>query len=132
VLTIEDHAVIRADAASVWQAWKPAFPMRPRDEESRNLDLYDLGGGLEVPVTLVAINEMENWTVEHALPRGRLVVDHRLTRLEDGSVRVSKRFDVYGPMAAVYRLFLSGRIRKAIPVALERLQHEATAAPPRA
>jgi hypothetical protein len=125
VLTIQGETVIKADPASVWRAWRPAFPMRPPGAESKNLDLYDLGGGLEVPVTLVAVNEMEGWTVEHALPGGRLVIDHRMTALGGGRVRVNKRFDVHGPMSVVYRLFLSGRIRKAMPEAFARLERDA-------
>ena len=121
MLTIKVEVVIKADPVSVWRVWRPTFPMRPRHEESKNLDLYDLGGGLKVPVTLVAVNEMENWTVEHGLPRGRLVIDHKMTPLGNGYVRVSKVFDVYGPMSVVYRLLLSGRIRKATHAAFARL-----------
>jgi hypothetical protein len=69
----------------------PRFPMRPAEEEARNLNLYDLAYGLKVPVTLVAINEMRDWTVEHSLPRGKLVIDHWMKPLEGGRVQVGKR-----------------------------------------
>lgn len=68
--------------------------------------------------------------VEHKLPWGRLVIDHGMTQLGDGYVRVSKRFDVHGPMSVVYRLILSGRIRKAIPDDLARLQPGSNTLPP--
>lgn len=125
VLTIKGEALIKADPASVWRAWKPAFPIRPREEESKNQDLYDLGGGFKVPVTLVAVADMESWTVEHALPRGRLVIEHRMTPRDDGYVAVSERFDVNGPMSVVYRLFLAGRIRRTMREAFTQLERAA-------
>lgn len=125
MLTIKSEAVIEAGAASVWAAWKPNFPLRPPEEESRNLDLYDLGGGFKVPVRLVDVSDLRSWTVEHALPGGKLVIEHWLTALEDGRTRVGKRFDVHGPMSLVYRLFLAGRIRRSLPDAFAALQRDA-------
>jgi hypothetical protein len=119
-------ATIRADPAAVWQAWVPRFGMRPAEEEARNLNLYELAYGIKVPVTLVAVNEMRNWTVEHSLPRGKLVIDHWMTPLEGGRVKVGKRYDVYGPMEVVYRL-LARRIRKSMPGAFAALEADANA-----
>jgi hypothetical protein len=125
MMTIEGEATIQADAAALWKAWVPRFPMRPAEEEARNLNLYDLAYGLKVPVTLVAVNEMRNWTVEHALPRGKLVIDHWMAPRADGRVRVGKRYEVRGPMAIVYRLFFARRIRKSLPEAFAALEREA-------
>ena len=99
--------------------------MRPPEEEARNLYLYPLAYGLKVPITLVALNEMRNWTVEHALPGGKLVVDHWMTPLAEGTVRIGKRYDVRGPMSIVYRLLFAPAIRRSIPAALAALAHEA-------
>lgn len=123
MLTIKLEATIQADPAAIWQAWRPRFQMRPPEEEAHNLNLYRLAYGLKVPVTLVAVNEMRNWTVEHALPRGKLVIDHWMIPLGDGRVRVGKRYDVSGPMSAVYRLFFARGFRASWPedlVALKR------------
>jgi hypothetical protein len=128
VLTIAADAVIRADPVLVWRAWRPTFPMRPPEEESRNENLYDLAGSLRVPVTLVAVNEMRNWTVEHALPGGRLVVDHWMAPAGDGSVRVGKRYEVHGPMSVVYRLLFARGIRRSMPEAFASLEREANRA----
>jgi hypothetical protein len=117
-------ATIHADPAAVWQAWVPSFGMRPAEEEASNLNLYELAYGIKVPVTLVAVNEMQNWTVEHSLPRGKLVIDHWMTPLEGGRVKVGKRYDVYGPMEIVYRL-LAPRIRTTMPGAFAALEAEA-------
>ena len=128
MLTIAMSAVIHADPAAAWRTWRPAFPTRPPEEEARNLDLYDLAYGLKVPVTLVAVNEMRNWTVEHALPGGKLVIDHWMEPVADGSVRVGKRYDVHGPMSIVYRLLLARGIRQSMAAsfkALEQLANEA-------
>ena len=126
VLTIEMEATIHADPGAVWKAWKPDFPKRPREEEARNLNLYHLAYGLKVPVTLIAVNELQSWTVEHALPRGKLVIDHWMVSLPDGRVRVGKKYDVYGPLAIVYRLFFARRIRASWPQAVHALEREAT------
>ena len=124
VFTIAMDAVVGADPAAVWRTWRPTFPMRPPEEQARNLNLYDLAYGLRVPVTLVAVNEMRNWTVEHALPRGKLVIDHWMAPLADGGVRVGKRYEVQGPMSIVYRLFLARAIRRSIPEAFAALARE--------
>jgi hypothetical protein len=125
MLTVELEAIIQADPAAVWQAWRPRFKMRPPEEEARNLNLYDLAYGLKVPVTLVAVNEMRNWTVEHALPRGKLVVDHWMNPLGDGRVRVGKRYDVSGPMSVAHRLFFARKFRESWPKTCDALERNA-------
>jgi hypothetical protein len=74
---------------------------------------------------LVAVNEMRNWTVEHSLPRGKLVIDHWMTPIEDGGVHIAKRYEVSGPMEVVYRLFFARRIRKSLPGAFAALESKA-------
>ena len=100
--------------------------MRPLEEESRNLNLYPLGFGVKVPVTLVEINEMRNWKVQHSLPRGKLVIDHWMTPLADGRVRVGKAYEVDGPMAIAYRLFFGRKIRQSLAVSFAALEREAS------
>jgi hypothetical protein len=125
MLVISRDATIQADPAAVWRAWRPTFPMRPPEEEALNLHLYDLAYGLRVPVTLVAVEEQRHWTVEHALPGGRLVVDHWMEPVADGRVRVGKRYEVHGPMSIVYRLFFARRIRRSLPDQLAALERAA-------
>ena len=128
MLTIKVEATIHADSAAVWKAWMPRYEKRPPEEESRNLNLYALAYGLKVPVTLVAVNEMRNWTVEHALPRGKLVIDHWMIPLGDGSVRVGKRYDVSGPMSLAYRLFFARKFRESWPEIYAALERDANRA----
>ena len=125
MLTIEMDAIIQADPAAVWQAWMPRFQKRPPEEEARNLNLYYLAYGLKVPITLVVVNEMRNWTVEHALPRGKLVIDHWMIPLGEGRVRVGKRYDVYGPMSVAYRLFFARKFRESWPEDFAALERDA-------
>ena len=125
MLTIAVEAVVRADPDAIWRAWRPDYPMRPAEEESRNLNLYDLAYGLRIPVTLVAVDEMRSWTVEHRLPSGKLVIDHWMTPRGDGRVRVGKRYEVHGPMSIVYRLFFAGAIRRSVPAEFAALEREA-------
>jgi hypothetical protein len=124
MLSIAMDTVVHADPAAVWQAWRPDFPMRPPEEESQNLHVYELANGLKVPVTLVAVNEMRNWTVEHALPAGKLVVDHWMQPLADG-VQVGKRYEVRGPMSVVYRVLFAGAIRGSAPAEFAALERRA-------
>ena len=124
MLSIAMDTVVHADPAAIWRAWRPDFPMRPPEEESQNLHLYELAHGLRVPVTLVAVNEMRNWTVEHALPAGKLVVDHWMRPLADG-VRVGKRYEVWGPMSIVYRVLFAGAIRRSVPAEFAALERQA-------
>ncbi|HYW27223.1 MAG TPA: hypothetical protein VE953_23840 [Terriglobales bacterium] len=125
MLTIAMDAVVTAEPGAVWRAWRPDFPMRPPQEEARNLHLYELAHGLRVPVTLVAVNDMRNWTVQHALPGGKLVVDHWMEPLADDQVRVGKRYEVHGPMSVVYRVFFARAIRRSLPGAFAELEREA-------
>jgi hypothetical protein len=127
VLTIAVDAVVRADPDAIWRAWRPDYPMRPAEEEFRNLSLYDLAYGLRIPVTLVAVDEMRSWTVEHRLPSGKLVIDHWMTPLGNGRVRVGKRYEVHGPMSIVYRVLAPG-IRRSAQEALAALAPEANGA----
>jgi len=125
MLTIEMDATIQADPTAVWQAWMPRFQKRPPEEEALNLNPYQLAYRLSVPVTLVAVNEMRNWTVEHALPRGKLVIDHWMIPLGEGRVQVGKRYDVYGPMSLAYRLFFARKFRKSWPETIAALERDA-------
>jgi len=125
MLTIAKDTTIQADPAAVWRAWRPSFPMRPPEEEALNLHLYDLAYGLQVPVTLVAVEEMRRWTVEHALPGGRLVIDHWMEPVGSRRVRVGKRYEVHGPMSVVYRLLFARRIRRSVPEQLAVLERAA-------
>jgi hypothetical protein len=125
MLSIAMDTVIHADPEAVWRAWRPDYPMRPPEEEARNLHLYELAHGLKVPITLVAVDELHRWTVEHALPGGKLVIDHRMEPLTGGAVRVGKRYEVRGPMSIVYRLFFAGAIRRALPETFAALERRA-------
>ncbi len=93
---------------AIWRSWKPAYPIRRREEESRNQDLYPLGFGMQIPVTLVAVDEMHEWTVEHRLPAGKLVIRHHISPLTAGSVEVQKTIEVHGPLTVVYGLLMPG------------------------
>jgi hypothetical protein len=124
MLSIAMDTVVHADPAAIWRAWRPDFAMRPPEEESQNLHLYELAHGVKVPVTLVAVNEMRNWTVEHALPAGKLVVDHWMEPLTNG-LRVGKRYEVRGPMSLVYRVFFARAIRRSMPAQFAALAREA-------
>jgi len=74
---------------------------------------------------LVVVNEMQDWTVEHALPRGKLVIDHWMVPPWEGRVHVGKRYDVYGPMSVAYRLFFARKFRESWPEDFAALERDA-------
>ena len=99
---------IVGDAAAVWRAWAPTFPVRPPEEEARNEHLYPLAYGLRIPVTLVVVNELRNWTVQHGLPAGKVTIDHWIGAAAQGGVHIGQTYEVVGPMSLVYRLLAPG------------------------
>jgi len=124
-MVVEMTALVSCDAGRLWQAWRPAFSMRPREDESRNLDLYPLAFGLRIPVTLTALNEMKSWTVEHRLPAGRLTIDHWMKAESGGGVRIGKRFEVRGPMILPYGAFILPAVRRDWPRQVRELTRRA-------
>ena len=126
MLTIRAETVIQADLMVLWRAWKPDLPIGSREEESRNLNLYPLAYGLKIPVTLVAVEERNSWTLEHHLPAGKLVIEHRLAPAPGRGVLASQTYEVRGPMSVAYRLLAPG-IRSTARAALADLARTAAA-----
>jgi hypothetical protein len=115
VVAVAVSTIVDCDPVLLWRAWRPAFSMRPREDEHDNRDLYPLALGLRIPVTLVAVKEMKSWTVEHRLPAGRLTIDHSMSPADGGRVTIGKRLEVSGPMTVPYRLFILPAVRRAWP-----------------
>ena len=125
MVALEVSAVVACDARQLWEAWLPTFPIRPRQEESQNADLYRLAYGLRIPMTLVVLNRMQNWTVEHRLPAGSLTIDHRIAPTDDGRVEISKRLEVRGPMVVPYRTAIFPAVRREWPGQVRELVRQA-------
>lgn len=130
-----DTTVI-ADAGAVWRAWTDfdRFPeWDPREEESRLEGQFAVGtsgwskqrGYGRNRVTLTAIGEGEHWEATTPLPGGRLVIDHRVTDLGGGWVRLAKRYTAYGPLSLAFRLYYGRRIRREVRGSFAALATEA-------
>jgi Polyketide cyclase / dehydrase and lipid transport len=134
--SIDLDATIQANPAAVWRVWTDLsrFPeWDSREEEARLDGPFAVGtGGYSKqrgnpggPFTLVAVEEGRLWAVEAPLPGGRLLIEHWIDPLADGGVRVGKRYRVFGPMVAVFRLVFAARIRRSAPESFAALEREA-------
>ena len=74
---------------------------------------------------LTRVESPTRWTGESPLPGGKLVIDHFLEPVGDGKVKVTKRYQVHGPLTVVFRLYFGPRVRKSISTTLTALEQEA-------
>ena len=134
--SLELDATLNVAHAAVWQTWTDisSFPdWDPREEEATLNGPFAVGstvhskqrGNPGGEATIVAIEDGHRWTVAKPLPGGRLVIDHRLEPVGEQYVRVVKRYDVYGPIALVFRLVFAPKIRQSMPASFEALEREA-------
>lgn len=127
---------VTGDIDAFWAVWTdlPRFPTwDPREEETRIDGPFEVGtttwskqrGNPGGPATIVDVDKPRKWTVESSLPGGKLVIDHLLEEVEPGRVRVSKRYEVHGPLTVLFRLYYGPRVRKALPRTFSALEAEA-------
>jgi hypothetical protein len=128
--------IISGDVAQVWRTWTdmPAFPAwDPREEETRLDGPFEVGthgwskqrGNPGGPFTLAAIEPGRAWSSVSPLPGGKLVVGHFLEQLAGGKIRVGKRYDVYGPLTVLFRLYYRRTVTRSLPETFAALQVEA-------
>jgi hypothetical protein len=128
-------AVIRADAAAVWSTWTDIdrFPAwDPREQRNRLDGPFAVGatgwskqkGAPGGPYTICRIEPGRSWQATSPLPGGALTIDHRVEDLNDGRVRVSKRYVATGPMSLAFRCWFGPSIRRAMPASFTALEAE--------
>jgi hypothetical protein len=76
------------------------------------------------PFRLVRVEAPNRWTNESPLPGGRLSIDHLLTDRGDGTVHLTKRYEVHGPMQLAFRLIFAHAIRRDTPGTFTALEAE--------
>ena len=133
---VDVEATVEADAEAVWQAWSDfdRFPQwDPREEESRLEGPFAVGtsgwskqkGYGRNRITLTAVCEGERWEATTPLPGGRLVIDHRVTDLGNGLVRLAKTYTAHGPLSVAFRLYYARRIRREMAPSFAALAAQA-------
>ena len=127
---------INGDITAIWAAWTdmPRFPeWDPREEETRLDGPFVSGtsgyskqrGNPGGPFTLTVIEPGRQWSVESPLPGGTLEVHHLMEPARDGQVRVSKRYEVRGPLTLLFRLYYGPRVKRALAETFTALEKEA-------
>ena len=74
---------------------------------------------------VVLVEPTTRWVNRVPLPGGSLTMDHVLTDLGAGRVRLLKRYIVQGPMAIAFQLFFAKGIRSEAPETFAALEQEA-------
>lgn len=128
---------ISGDIDSVWQTWTDlaSFPSWDPREESMQVDgpfgvgatgfSKQRGGRPGSRFEVVRVEPTTRWVNRVPLPGGSLTMDHVLTDLGSGQVRLLKRYMVQGPMAIAFRLFFARGIRAEAPKTFASLEQEA-------
>jgi hypothetical protein len=127
---------IQGDVERLWAVWTdlPLFPeWDPREEQTRPNGPFAEGttvwskqkGNPGGEATIIGIEDSRRWTVESALPGGKLVIDHELEPTDSGRVIARKRYAVHGPLSIVFRLWYGPRVRRALPEPFTALEQEA-------
>ncbi len=134
---VDCEAQINGDIDSVWEVWTDmaSFPEWDKREQALRLDgpfavgvtgfSKQIGPRPGSPFRVIAVEAKRRWVNECPLPGGRLVLDHRLEDSGNGKVKVTKRYEVLGPMAIAFRFVFSRAIIRDTPETLNALGVEA-------
>jgi hypothetical protein len=135
--SIDCEATVTGELDAIWTAWSDmaAYPSwDPREEELRLDGPFAAGTtGFSKQVgprpgssfSITRVDAKSGWTNESPLPGGKLVIDHRLIQNGDGTVRLIKRYEAYGPMSIAFRLVFARGIRAQMPDTFAALAREA-------
>lgn len=133
---VDVEATVEADLRAVWRTWSDFDRFTewdPREEESRLDGPFQVGstgwskqrGYGRNRITLTAVAAGERWEATTPLPGGKLVIDHRVTDVGEGRVRLAKTYTAHGPLSVAFRLYYAQRIRREIGPSFAALAAEA-------
>lgn len=133
---ISEAAVIRGEAASVWQTATDVAHWSdwdPHEEKSRIDGPFAPGtkgwvkpkGAPAGPFTIIAVDAGSSWTSEAGIPFGKIRGHYTYAPLPDGTVRVVKRMEVHGPFKPIFRLIWEKAIRADMHLSFAALEREA-------
>jgi polyketide cyclase/dehydrase/lipid transport protein len=131
-----DARTVDGEPGAVWAVWSDPhrFPeWDPREERTRLDGPFAVGSSVDSKqrgnpggvATITAVEPGVNWTVESPLPGGRLTIDHRVEPAGPGRVRVSKSYEVTGPLTVLFRSWYGPRVIRSLPASFEALGAEA-------
>ncbi len=127
---------ISGDIDHVWQAWSDPnrFPdWDPRELRTTLNGPFAVGSTIDSKqkgnpggtATITAVEAGRRWTVSNPLPGGELVIDHLVEAAGSNRVTVTKRYEVTGPLALLFRLYYGPKVRRAMPASFAALETEA-------
>jgi uncharacterized protein YndB with AHSA1/START domain len=133
VYTFQCEATFDAAPAAVWKVWTDVqgWPDWDLTKEIARMDgpfaegasgWAKQRGNLGGPFTITAIDPGRRWVSECPIPLGgKIVFDHVIQPVDDGSVRVTKSVEVLGGFGPLFRLMFAARMRRDITESLEAL-----------
>ncbi|MFT4135566.1 SRPBCC family protein [Microbacterium sp.] len=119
-----------------WSVWSDpdSFPSwDPREQRTELTGPFAAGSTIRsrqrgIPQAEMTVTEVapgERWTIASALPGGTLTFEHTLVADGPGRTRVTKLYEVSGPMSLAFRCYFGPRVRKAMPDTFRALEAEA-------
>jgi hypothetical protein len=70
---------------------------------------------------IVEVDAPSGWTNASPLPGGELLISHRLEKLGAARTRITKSYQVTGPLQLLFRIWFAPALRKAQPKSFEAL-----------
>ena len=130
----ECEATFEAEPDAVWKVWTDVarWPEWDVSKQIARLDgRFEPGacgwakqrGNLGGSFTITAVDAGRRWVSECPLPLGKVIFDHLLEPVGNGQIRVVKRVEVEGGLAALLRL-LAPRMRRDTAESLAGLQRQ--------
>jgi len=132
--TITCTETLSAPVEQVWAVWSDveSYPTWDEREELNRLD-----GAFAVGTTgtfkqrsrgkgtyrITAVEQGTAWTTEVPLPLGKLVIEHELECVPEGT-HVIKRYTAHGPMALAFKWFFASGINREMPGSFAALRAE--------
>ncbi|RMI27655.1 SRPBCC family protein [Nocardia stercoris] len=84
-------------------------------------------GGPAGPFEIVEVEPGRSWVSEAPIPFGKLRGHHDYEALGDGTVRVTYRTEIHGPMGPLFRLIWEKKMRADMPRTFAALEEEVAA-----
>jgi len=134
----DETAVIEADADAVWTtvsdvsgwpAWDPhvleAGFDGPFEVGSRGWTISRIVSKRRGPFRLVAVEPGSSYTTRSPMPLGKMLIINRYQPQGDGRLAVSRRVEVYGAFAGVFRRRWADAFRADTQSTFQALEKEA-------
>jgi hypothetical protein len=133
---LSEQVIITGDIAAVWEVATdvPRWPeWDPHELQSRIDGPFEAGttgwvkpkGAPAGGFTITRVDPQRAWGSEAGIPFGKLLGETRFEQLENGRIRVSKRMEVHGPFAPIFRLIWERGVRRDMQLTFAALERRA-------